>query len=216
MDDIIVGILAVFVGAAFGVRGYLMMRVIIPLWGAFAGFVLGAGLIGSGDDGFLVTGLSWVVGFAVAIVFGALAYFYYWFSVLLVMASIGFALGTALMTAIGVDWQWVIVLAGIAVGVALAVLALAADMPMLLLTVLTALGGASVIMGGLALLFGGVDLDEIGDTATITSTINRGPWWFVVFGGLAVLGIVFQVRYLDDMRRTLRQQWDSERGVVTV
>lgn len=212
MDDVIVGVLAVLVGVAFCFRGYLMMRVIIPLWGAFAGFVLGAGLISSGDDGFLVTGLSWVVGLAVALLFGALAYFYYAFSVLLVMSSIGFALGVALMTAIGIDWQWLVILAGIAVGVVLAVLAIAAEMPMLLLTVLTALGGASLVMGGLALILGGIDLDEIGDSGTLTSTINRGPWWFVVFGGLAVLGIVFQVRYLDDMRRTLRQQWDSERA----
>jgi hypothetical protein len=210
--DIFLGIVAILVGAAFCFRGYLMMRLIIPIWGALAGFTLGAGLIATGDDGFLKTGLAWAVGLAFALLFGALAYFYYEFSVLLTMASVGFVLGVALMSALGVTWTWVLVLVGIIVGVLLATLAILAELPMLMLTVLSAMAGASLILGGVALVSGAVDLDMIGDDATITDTINRGPWWFIVFGGLSVLGIIFQVRYLDDIRRTVRQQWEYERG----
>jgi hypothetical protein len=210
--DIFWGLVAILVGAAFCFRGYLMMRLIIPIWGALAGFTLGAGLIATGDDGFLKTGLAWIVGFAFAIVFGLLAYFYYEFSVLLTMASIGFVLGVALMSAIGVTWTWLLVLAGILVGVLLAGLAILGELPMILLTIISAMAGAALILGGVSLLSGAVDLDQLGDDATITDTINSGPWWFIVFGGLTVLGIIFQVRYLDDIRRTVREQWDYERG----
>jgi Domain of unknown function (DUF4203) len=210
--DILIGIVVILIGAAFCFRGYLMMRVIIPIWGAMAGFTLGAGLIATGDDGFLKTGLAWVVGFAFAIVFGLLAYFYYEFSVLLTMASVGFVLGVALMSALGVTWTWVLVLVGIVVGVLLAGLAILGELPMILLTLLSAMAGASLILGGVALVSGAVDLEQIGDDAAITDTINSGPWWFIIFGGLTVLGVIFQVRYLDDIRRTVRQQWDYERG----
>jgi len=66
MDDIIVGIVAVLTGAVFCFRGYLAMRIIIPIWGAFAGFMLGAGIV-AGDSGFLATALGWFVGIAVAL-----------------------------------------------------------------------------------------------------------------------------------------------------
>ena len=34
MKDIVVGVLAVLVGALFCFRGWLAMRVVIPIWGA--------------------------------------------------------------------------------------------------------------------------------------------------------------------------------------
>ena len=42
MKDIIVGIVAILVGALFCFRGWLAMRVVIPIWGAFGGFVFAA------------------------------------------------------------------------------------------------------------------------------------------------------------------------------
>ncbi len=51
MNDILFGTLAVLIGAVFCFRGYFAMRIIIPIWGAFAGFVLGAGVVTAGGDG---------------------------------------------------------------------------------------------------------------------------------------------------------------------
>ena len=63
MQDMVVGILAIAAGALFCFRGFIALRVMIPIWGTFAGFMLGAGLIaGTGDAGFLGTGLAWRVG----------------------------------------------------------------------------------------------------------------------------------------------------------
>ena len=119
MDDVVVGLLAALTGAVFCFRGYLAMRVVIPLWGAFAGFLLGAGIV-AGDGGFLSTALGWIVGLAVAVVFGMVAYLYYEVSVLIGMTAIGFVLGTSVMVALGVTWSWVIVLSGVVLAVVLA------------------------------------------------------------------------------------------------
>ncbi len=56
MEDIAVGLLAIASGPPSASAGWLMLRIIIPIWGAFAGFVFGAGLVASfADESFLGT-----------------------------------------------------------------------------------------------------------------------------------------------------------------
>jgi hypothetical protein len=208
MSDVFVGIIALLTGAVFCFRGYLAMRIVIPVWGAFAGFMLGAGIV-AGDAGFLADLTGWLVGAAVAVVFGAIAYLYYEVSVIVGMMAIGFVLGTGLMVALGVSWSWLIVLSGVVLAVVLSFVAIAADLPMTLLTVLTALAGASTMVGGLMLMFGTVDLDDF-DLGTTTENIGDGWWWFVVYGGLVVAGMIAQFTDVDRRRETLRQAWRAE------
>jgi hypothetical protein len=203
--DVVIGVLAVAIGALFCFRGYLAMRIIIPIWGAFVGFMLGAGIAASIENqGFLTTVLGWILGLVLAIVIAALAYLYYEVSVAIVLGGIGFVLGTGLMAALGVTWSWVVVPVGVAVGLVLAVIAILADLPAILLVVLTALGGAATIVGGVMLLVGTVDLDEL-DRET-TERLDLGGWWYALQIGLAIAGIVAQRR--DAARRQrLEQAW---------
>lgn len=212
MQDIVVGLLALAVGAMFCFRGYLTMRVIIPLWGAFGGFLLGAGLVASSsDDGFLRSVLAWIVGFAVAVLFALIAYLYFEVSVVLAMTLIGFALGTSAMVAVGIEWSWVIMIAGIAVGVLLAILAIAGNMPMVLLTVLTAGAGASAMVGGIMLLFGKLQTEAITESGATTDQLHDDWWWYAIWGVLFVAGIVAQIAAADRLTATMREAWDAGR-----
>ena len=210
MNDIIVGGLAILTGAVFCFRGYLAMRLVIPLWGAFAGFMLGAGMV-SGDAGFLGNALGWAVGFGLAIVFGVIAYLYYEVSVVIGMTGIGFVLGTSLMVALGVTWSWVIVLSGVVMAVVLAFIAIAGDLPMVLLTVLTALAGASTMVAGLMLLFGTFDTEDFSIGLT-TEYVADDWWWFVIYGGLVVGGLIAQFTDVDRRRASLREAWSTGVG----
>ncbi len=205
MNDVALGIIAILTGAVFCFRGYFAMRLVIPVWGAFAGFMLGAGIV-SGDAGFLGNALGWLVGLAVAIVFGVIAYLYYEVSVIIGMMAIGFALGTSLMVALGVDWSWLVVLSGVVLAAALAFVAIVGDVPMVLLTVLTALAGAGTIVAGLMLLVGTIDVEDF-DIGATTETAADNPWWFVIYGGLVVGGIIAQFTDTDRRRTTLREAW---------
>jgi hypothetical protein len=207
MSDITVGIIAILTGAAFCFRGYLAMRIIIPLWGAFAGFMLGAGIV-SGADGFLGSALGWIVGIVLAVVFGAIAYLYYAVAVVIGMMAIGFALGAALMVALGVTWSWLIVLSGVAVALALAIFALVADLPMALLTVLTAMAGASVIVAGLMLIFGVADVGDF-DSVQTTEVLADDWWWYAIYLVLAVGGVIAQFVDVERRRDTLREAWST-------
>ncbi len=206
MNDIVLGVLAILVGAVFCFRGYFAMRIIIPIWGAFAGFVLGAGLISTGGDEFLSTTLSWIVGFAVAIVFGLLAYLYYAVAVLLGMTAIGFILGTTAMTALGVTWSWLIILVGVVTAGVLAFVAIVGDMPMILLTLLTAFAGSSAITAGLMLLFGVIDTDGFDSTLT-TRSASDDWWWYAIYFALAIAGVISQIRENDLEQESLRAAW---------
>lgn len=210
--DLILGLLAIGIGALFCFRGYLAMRQIIPLWGAFAGFVLGAGLMSSVDDsGFLRSVAAWIVGLVVALLFGMLAYLYFEVSVALAMAGIGFTLATSVLVALGLSWSWLIIIVGVAAGVVLALLAIRADFPMLLLATLTALAGASTIVAGAMLLFGVIETDEFTSAAT-TERLDEAWYWYVIYVALAVAGLLAQFRDLDRRVRTMRESWRAAGG----
>jgi len=207
VEDIVIGGLAVVVGLLLCFAGYAALRAVIAVWGAFAGFLLGAGLVSNfTGEGFLGTVLGWSVGLAVAVVFGLIAYLYYAVSVVIGMAAIGFSLGSTLMVALGVSWTWVIVLVGVVVGMLLAMLAIVGDMPMLLLAILGAFAGSSVTMGGLLLLTGVLDRGDL-VTPETTATLELAWWWTAAYLALAVVGLVAQLRSVEARRGTLRDGW---------
>jgi hypothetical protein len=209
MEDLVFALLVILAGGLFCFFGYLAFRVIIPVWGAVVGFSLGAGLIAAAtDEGFLRTGLAWVVAIGLAVLFALLAYLFYWVAVILAMGSIGFTLGASVMGALGVDWNWVVVLVGIAGGVLLAVLAIVSDFPMILLVLLSALAGASAVTAGLMVLTGAIETEDFTDEA-VTAQAGDDWWWYLVYGVLAVAGIVYQMRAMERVRGSMRESWEA-------
>jgi hypothetical protein len=101
--------------------------------------------------------LSRLVALGCAVAFAVLAYLFSEVAVVLAMASIGFSFGASVMVAVDVRWPWLVALAGVAVGAVLAAVAVITDLPMILLRVATALGGASAITSGEMLLVGALN-----------------------------------------------------------
>ncbi len=63
LEILFVGLLALLLGAAFCFIGYRFFRILIPIWGFFAGFFFGAqGVVSLFGGGFLSTVTSWVIG----------------------------------------------------------------------------------------------------------------------------------------------------------
>jgi hypothetical protein len=210
MEDGILGVLALVVGGLLCFRGYAALRVVIAVWGGFSGFVLGAGLVaGLTGDGFLASALAWTAGLALAVLFGLLAYLYYALSVVLGMGAIGFVLGTTAMVALGVSWSWLIVLVGVAAAVLLAGVAIAGDLPLLILALLSALAGSSTVLAGVLLLTGTLDGADLAEPGT-TGTLGLGWWWTAAYLALAVVGLAAQLRSEDARRATLREAWGAE------
>lgn len=212
MNDVVLALLAIAIGSLFCFRGYLTMRVVIPIWGAFTGFALGAGLVaGATGDGLLADFGAWAAGVGLALVFGLLAYAYYEISIVIGMAAIGFALGSTVMIGLNVEWTWLVVLVGVLVATLLAVVAVVGSLPMLLLTVLSALAGSSAIVGGVMLLAGAFDGDDL-TSAAVVDRIDESLAWWLLYLVLAVVGVASQMRTLESMQATLREQWEASGG----
>ncbi len=208
MNDVILGLVAILAGALFCFRGYLAFRIVIPIWGAFVGFVVGAGLVAAvAGDGFLATTVGWIVGVGCAVGFAILAYFVFEVAVAVAMGSIGFSLAMTILVAVGASWEWWTVLIGAVAGLMLAWAAIAVALPMALLVVLGALGGASAIVSGIMLLVGEISAQAISDGSAVAEA-NDGWWWYALYLGLAIAGVIAQQRDLW-RRATLRDAWET-------
>lgn len=176
------------------------------------GFSVGAGAVAAltGDD-LLAEAAAWIVGGLVAVAFAALAYLYFEVSVAVAMAGVGFMLGSSLMVALGVQWTWLIILVGVIVALGLGLVAILGELPMIILTILTAMAGAGAMVGGLMLLVGTLDAGDL-DQANAPATIGDDAAWWLLYALIAVLGVVAQARVLRASERTLRQQWVADGG----
>jgi len=206
--ELVTGVLAILVGGLLCFAGYAALRAVIALWGAFAGFLVGAGLMAAvTGEGLLASALAWLVAGGLALVFGLVAYLYYAVSVVIGMAAIGFSLGSTVMVAIGVPWTWVIVVVGLAVGALLALLAIVGDLPMLLLAILGAFAGSSAVLAGVLLLSGTLDAGDLTAPDT-TAQLDLAWWWTAGYLALALAGLTVQLRSVEARRGTLRSSWE--------
>jgi hypothetical protein len=207
--DFFLGVLAILAGLIFCFSGYFWLRIVLPVWGAFVGFSFGAGLVaGLGGDRFLGEVLGWVVGLAFAALFAFLAYAYFAFAVVIAMTAVGFAIGAGLVVALGIDWSWVAVIVGVLVGAIVCVASILVNMPSVVLTTVSAIGGAIAVVAGLMLVTGAMDsADFTGDA--FADQVHDDWWWYVVVVALALIGTISQMRDVSAMRRSLRAGWAS-------
>ena len=210
MEDIAVGLVALLAGTVFCFSGYRAFRLVIPIWGAFVGFSLGAGVVAAlTGDALLAKPVGWLVGFFVALVFAGLAYLYYEVAITLSMGSLGFAAGASLMVALGVSWNWLVALVGILIGIAAAVLAIVTNLPRIVLVVVSATAGAKAIVGGAMLLVGALETADFTNKA-ITARIEDDWWWYPIYLFLALAGIVSQAR--SNAEADARAYWVATGG----
>ena len=210
MTDIILGILAIVAGGVMLFAGNLVLRFVLPIWGFFAGFAFGAGLVAElADDRVLGTVLGWILGLLFALIFAIFAYLYFAVAVILAMSAFGFAIGSGLVVALGIDWNWVAVLVGLVVGAVLGLLSVFANMPMVVLVVLGSFAGAVGVVGGLMLLVGSLDSADFTKGA-FTDAIQDSWGWYLTLLVLAFGGMAVQTMQRMVMRQTIQEVWYAE------
>lgn len=194
MGDIILGLALGVLGLIVCLLGLRVFFVALPIIGFAAGFFVGAaGIAAITGDSFLsdVTGV--IVGFVVGVVFGALAYFFWYIGALLSAGSTGALIGSGFMKAIGVDSGWAVFLVAAAVAVIFFMIALALTLPIYVVIVNTAFVGAAGIVTGLLLLFNQVDRVDLNYGLT-WATVEESWFWMIVWIVLAVVGTLFQIQ----------------------
>ncbi|MCG2803346.1 MAG: DUF4203 domain-containing protein, partial [Cellulomonas sp.] len=134
MPELVVGLLAVLVGTLLCFRGYAAMRLVIGLFGAWVGFVVGARLVADAAGGSALAGVpGWVGALVGAFVLGLLAYLSYQVAVVLGFAAFGYTVAASAMSGLGVQTGWVVQAVAVAAGIGLGVLAIRGNLPAVVL-----------------------------------------------------------------------------------
>ena len=185
--------IALLLGLMICFGGYRLFLFLLPIWGFFFGFGLGAqtmqALFGGG---FLATATGWVVGFFVGAIFGLLSYLFYVVGVGILAGSLGYALGAGFMNLIGIDWGLLVWIVGIVVAVVAIAVTFYFNLQKYVIILATSVGGAGVIVGTLMFGVTGVALAKFFENP-IRFALQDSPLWTIVFLVVAIAGIVLQI-----------------------
>jgi len=194
--------IALLFGLAVTFGGYRLFMALLPIWGFFFGFGLGAQtlqvLFGYG---FLSTVTSWVVGFIVGVLFAVFSYMFYIFGVAILAGSLGYILGVGVLVWLGVSPGIITWLVGVILGIALAIVTILFNLQKYMIVIGTSVIGAGLLIGTLMMGVVGVALTKFVDNP-IQTMLQDSPIWAILFLALAIGGIVVQLRavpipYLD-------------------
>jgi Domain of unknown function (DUF4203) len=196
---LLVGIIAIALGAAIMLLGYRLALILLPIWGFFAGFLLGAQLLQEFfGDGFLATTTSWIVGVILGLLFAVLSYLFWYVAVVILFASIGYWLGWGFMSLLGFSETGLVAVAvGLLLGAVFAVAAFVTGVPLAALVVITAVGGAHALIAGILVLLGTIPVEALGEGLVRAIILQNVGWWLLALG-LAVVSIIFQLKTIGE------------------
>ena len=184
-------LIALFFGLIVAFSGYRLFLVLLPIWGFFAGFFLGAQTIQFlFDESFLASVTGVVVGFAVGAIFAVLSYLFY----VAAVAIIGFWAGYAATVGIFglfMDPGFLIWIIAVVVGVVLAGVVLRFNLAKVAIIIITAVGGTAMIVYTLLAVFRGVAFVTLLENP-VKIAIDNSFWWLIFFLIVAVLGAAAQ------------------------
>jgi len=206
LEGILLGLVALAVGAAFTFYGFKFFLILLPLWAFVVGFSAGAQAVDQlFSGGFLTTITGWVVGFILGAVFAVISYLWYWAAIVLLGGGLGYTIGVGLMGWLNIH-GFLAVVVGIIVGAVFAVGTILLRAPRILVVIFTSLGGAATVVGGALLIIGRIPVGSLTD-GVLGSVLEDNLFWFVAWIAIAALGVVYQARMVSASDELDATQW---------
>ena len=219
MEQFLIGIILAVIGLVVCFFGLRFWFILLPIFGAITGFYIGARVIQDlFGQGFLSTATSWIVGIILAIAFALLSWFVWYAGAIIMAGAVGASLASGLLHLLFTNpWGWVLFIVALIGAIIFAVAALALNLPIYIVIVNSALGGASLAVAGVLVLLGTITTVELANGATIAvvdETRFQGlSWlWLIVWIVLAVLGILYQLRSIAEIRLP-EEKWVPARAM---
>ena len=190
-------LIALLFGAAVCFGGYRLFLILLPIWGFFFGFGLGAQTIQMlFGENLLVSVTSWVVGFIVALIFAVLSYLFYAIAVAIIAGSLGYGLGVAIMSIFSADLNIITWIVGIVLAIIVIVITFRFNLAKYVIIAATAIGGAAIAIGTLAVGASGMAVaqavSQIGINP-VQAIMNDSFLWTLLFIVMAIAGIALQI-----------------------
>jgi hypothetical protein len=207
MEQFIIGILLVLIGLAVCFFGLRFWFILLPIFGAVTGFYIGARAIQDlFGQGFLSTATSWIVGIILAIGLALLSWFIWYAGAIIMAAAVGASVFSGILHALFTNpWGVALFIIALIGAIIFAAIALWLNLPIYIVIVNSALGGASLAVAGLLTLMGTVTVTELANGATVAvvdeARFQGAGWlWVLVWIVLAVIGIFFQLQSVAAVR----------------
>jgi hypothetical protein len=205
--EIIIGILLILIGLAVAFFGLRFWFILLPIFGAVTGFYLGARVIQDlFGTGFLSTATSWIVGIVLAIGFALLSWFVWYAGAIIMAGAVGASLFSGIMHALFTNpWGWTLFIISLIGAIIFAAIALFLNLPVYIVIVNSALGGASLAIAGLMTVLGMITITELAN-GTAVATIDEarfqgaGWLWVILWIVVAILGLLYQLRSMASVR----------------
>jgi hypothetical protein len=204
MEQAIIGILLALVGLGICFFGLRYWFILLPVFGAVTGFFVGARVVQEVfGAGFLSTGVSWIVGIIVGLVFALLSWFVWYAGAIIMAGAVGASLFSGILHAIFTNpWGITLFIVALIGAVLFAAIALFLNLPIYIVIVNSALGGAVLAVAGVLVLIGNIAIQELSTGATVAVADEvrfqgAGIFWYIVFIVVAILGMLFQVQSIS-------------------
>lgn len=215
----LIGIVLALIGLAVCFFGLRFWFILLPVFGAITGFFVGARVMQDiFGTGFLSTATSWIVGLIVGLVFAVLSYFVWYAGAIIMAGAVGASLFSGILHALFTNpWGAVLFIVAAIGAIIFAVGALMLNLPIYIVIVNSALGGASLAIAGLLTIFGTIEVVELANGAALAvvneSKLGSASWlWVLAWIVLAVAGIFYQLRSVDEVRLP-EEKWVPARAV---
>jgi len=206
MENFLVGIVLALIGLAICFLGLRFWFILLPVFGGVTGFFVGARVMQDiFGTGFLSTATSWIAGIVMAIVLALLSYFIWYAGAIIMAGAVGASLFTGILHAItSQPWGLIHVIVALIGAIIFAVGALMLNLPIYIVIVNSALGGASLAVAGLLTMLGTITTVELANGATfavVDETSHGLSWlWILAWIVLVVAGIYYQLRSVNEIR----------------
>ena len=190
MAATVVGLVAVGIGILACFAGYRVFRIVLPILGFIVGLGIGAQLAAAFlGEPYLESVTSWVIAILVGLLVATIAFIWWYLSVALTIAGLGYAIGYGGAVGAGAD-AGTPTIAGLVVAVVFAIAAVVLRIPAAIVIAMSAFWGASAIVGGALVLLGRIEVVDLRngsvDVVIGESALLLGIWLVLAVVGMAV------------------------------
>jgi hypothetical protein len=191
VTEILIGLLAIAIGLLACFAGYRVFRIVLPILGFLVGLGIGAQLAEAlFNEPYLGSVLSWVIAIVVGLVAATIAFVWWYVSVALAIAGLGYAIGYGAAAGLGVGATAAQVI-GLALGILAAIAAIVLRIPTGIVIVVSAFWGASALLGGALVLLGRIEPAQLRN-GTVDVVIADSLVLLAIWLAIGIAGAVVQ------------------------
>jgi hypothetical protein len=194
IEGILVGLLAIVIGAAWAFYGLKLFTILLPIWAFFFGLVTGgqwaAEVFG---QGFFASVLSWGIGIVFGLVLAAISYFWYYAAIVILGGAVGYSLGVGFFEFLGFGTGVIALVVGLILGAVFAIGTFLLGVPVLLVMIFSAFSGAAAVVNGVLILFGQLPVGAV-NVGIFGSLLHQGVVGTVAFILIGGAALIYQMR----------------------